>query len=105
MFSTRLPRSCFGLRCSTAISCPPPLSNSSTSNRPMNRVPPITRTFIILQTAKPGRFAKCAHNPRRIQPRYRLIVIFQAQVRNQVFSPHPAQSVFELHELDEDVVL
>src|SRR6202007_2909269 len=30
---------------------------------------------------------------------------FQAQVRNQVLAPHPAQSVLEFHELNEYVVL
>src|SRR5205823_6150361 len=35
----------------------------------------------------------------------RLIVIFQSQMRNQLLTPHPAQSIFQLHELDKNVVL
>src|SRR4029077_11532685 len=34
-----------------------------------------------------------------------LIVIFGAEVGDEVFAHHPAESVFELHELDEEVVL
>src|SRR6266850_3746384 len=84
IFSTRRPSSCFGLRCRTATSWPP-FCNSSTSNLPMKRVPPITNTFIRAPD--------------------RLIVVFQAQVRDQILAPHPAQGVLELHKLDEDIVL
>src|SRR5271163_3357478 len=34
-----------------------------------------------------------------------LIIVFEAEVGDQVFAAHPAQRVFELHQLDEDVVL
>src|SRR5437588_841373 len=44
MLATRLPRSCFGLRCKIETSCPA-FSSSFTKARPMNSVPPITRTF------------------------------------------------------------
>ena len=33
------------------------------------------------------------------------IVVFQAQVGDQVFTAHPAQRVLEFHQLDEDIVL
>ncbi len=33
------------------------------------------------------------------------IVVFQAQVCDQVFTAHPAQRVLEFHQLDEDIVL
>src|SRR5262249_17038281 len=67
----------------------PALSNSATSSRPMNIVPPITRTLI--------RYDK--------RLKRRLIVILLSQVRDQVLSLHPTQCVLELHELDEDIVL
>ena len=34
-----------------------------------------------------------------------LVVILLAKVRDEVFANHPAQSVFQLHQLDEQVVL
>ena len=34
-----------------------------------------------------------------------LVVVFQAQVRDQIFAAEVAQCVLELHDLDEDIVL
>src|SRR3954454_17880058 len=102
MFSTRRPKSCFGLRCRIETSWPP-FTSSSTSWRPMNRVPPITSTFICSQRKR------CGSPPigaRRVfQKIQRLVVIFQTQVCDQVLAPHPAQRVLQFHQLDEDVVL
>src|SRR5436305_14569181 len=102
MFSALRPKSCFGLRCRMVTSCPS-FSNSSTSSLPMKRVPPITNTLI-------GFSARLSAIPRRalsggtrfLQKIQRLIVIFQAQVRDEIFTLHPAQRIFELHQLDEN---
>src|SRR5450759_32499 len=105
-FSTRRAKSCFGLRCKTATSWPC-FSNSSTSNFPMKRVPPITNTFIgaprHLDAAARGWITFRA--ARVFQTIQRLIVIFQAQMRDQILTTHPTQGILQLHQLDKDVVL
>src|SRR6266481_6312573 len=104
MFSTRRPKSCFGLRCNMVTSWPP-FTSSSTSSRPMKRVPPITSTFIFSARYRTGHPA-CPDRPGGLSYKIQaLVVIFQAQMRNQIFTPHPAEGVFQLHELDEDVML
>src|SRR5215471_12409020 len=104
-FSTRRPKSCFGLRCSTVTSWPS-FSSSSTSNFPMKRVPPITNTLIgfsaLLVHNTTARAVPDTHVIQKIQ---RLIVIFQTQMGDQILAPHPAQRILQFHELDKDVVL
>src|ERR1035438_6474290 len=59
--------------------------------RPMNRVPPMTRQFMresLQENQYPGS-----------------VVILLAQVRDQIFAAHPPEGIFQLHELDEDIVL
>src|ERR1700733_10997055 len=87
MFFTRRPRSCRGRRCSTVTECSA-FKSSPTSILPMNRVPPMTRQFMRESNQFRGS-----------------VVILLAQVRDQIFAAHPPESVFQLHELDEDVML
>src|SRR5271169_1905568 len=105
-FSTRRPKSCFGLRCNTATSWPS-FSNSSTSNLPMKRVPPITNTFIGAPKTlrRDGGKVGLVPDHRVFQTIQRLVVIFQAQMRDQVLTAHPTQGILHLHQLNEDVVL
>src|ERR1035437_632412 len=110
-FSTRRAKSCFGLRCKTATWWPA-FRNSSTSSFPMKRVPPITKTFIEAPKALRRGGGGSDFIPRRAQPLsgysqtiQPLIVIFQAQMRDQVLTTHPTQGILQLHKLDEDVVL
>src|SRR5579859_3344656 len=84
-FSTRLEKLCLERRCRMATEWPA-FSRSATSRRPMNSVPPMTSTFM-------QRGATTS------------VVIFQAEVRDQRFAAHPAQRVFQFHQLNENVVL
>src|SRR5712691_3768512 len=88
MLPTFLPSSCRGLRCRMVTSCPA-FTSSFTKVRPMNSVPPITRIFLLAGSW-------------RLAPS---VVILQPKVRNQVLSLHPTQGVFQLHQLDENVML
>src|SRR5580658_9990269 len=90
IFFTRRPRSCRGRRCSTVTECSA-FKSSPTSILPMNRVPPMTRQFM-RESLYP--------NQERGS-----VVILLAQVRDQILAAHPPESVFQLHELDEDVML
>src|SRR5579863_401331 len=88
IFATRLPMSCLLRRCRIATSCPA-FKSSFTKRRPMNKVPPMTRT---LSLAGAWRFAP-------------LVVILTPKVCDNVLSAHPAQRVLQLHQLNENVVL
>src|SRR5882724_4380639 len=88
MLPTFLPKSCRVFRCRIETSCPA-LSNSFTSARPMNRVPPITRIFRLA--------GSCLFDP--------LVVVLEPKVCNQILSAHPTQGVLQLHQLDENIVL
>src|ERR1051326_5590203 len=72
----------------------PASHNAFTSCRPMNKVPPMTTPFI-----------KCIGFRVMGYRLHALIVIFQSEVRDEIFSSHPAERVLQLHELDENVVL
>src|SRR5438876_1855677 len=89
----------------------PALSSSATSNRPINIVPPITRTFIVdfgFWISDVGFQTFAGHYPTseiRNLTSVPLVVILLSQVRDQVLALHPAQRVLQLHELDENVML
>src|SRR6202161_1325452 len=88
MFATLLPSLWRGLRCITVTSWPA-CRSSFTSAWPMNRVPPITRTFRLAGSW-------------RLDP---LVVVLEPKMCNQILSAHPTQRVLQLHQLNENVVL
>src|ERR1700688_3362967 len=63
-----------------------------TSSFPINSVPPITRTRIL------------SPRPAFQRPRSS-VVVFETEMRDELFALHPAQGVLQLHELDENIVL
>src|SRR5688572_14737743 len=68
-----------------------PFRREVTKLRPMKRVPPITSTFM---TTYP-----------KLSLGVGLVVVFKTEVSNQILTPHPAKRVFQLHQLDEDIML
>src|SRR5579862_3192748 len=77
---TRRPKGCAAFRCRIVTSWPAAISRL-TRSLPMKSVPPITRT------------------------RIGLVVILEAEVRDQLLALHPAKRILQLHGLDEDVML
>src|SRR5215472_6553276 len=91
MLATRRPRSWRTRRCNTVTECSS-LRRAATRARPIYPVPPMTRQFMLLSLR--GSISETA-----------LIVIFQTEMSDQIFTAHPPERVLQLHQLNEDVVL
>src|ERR1700760_3482387 len=96
----------------------PPRTNSLTSKRPMNNVPPITSSFfdsgwslfftdstlVLVLEAEAAAGIRCLSylTPQRY---FRsLIVVLQPEVRDEILSLHPTESVLQFHQLNKYIV-